>query len=419
MKCLVLREGIEMEDKGGFPVIEDILEARNFLKGKTELTPLMYSRTFSDMFEAPVYLKLENFQKTGSFKSRGALYKINSLSAEEKAAGVVACSAGNHAQGVAFAARASGISAKIVMPAYTISAKINAVRNYGAKIILKGESYAESFREAKEISRVEKRTFIDGFNDKYIISGQGTIGLEILDQLPDVSNVIIPVGGGGLISGISMALKSSNREINVYGVQSENCDAVIQELSGGPMVGSKGFTIADGIAVQNPGDMNIELIRKYVDRVVSVNDEQMAYALFKLLERQKIVVEASGASPLAALMAGKIDLKGKPTVLLVSGGNIDLLLLSKVIYKSMEIDLGLVRIECKIPDRPGTLQKITSFISSSGANIFHAVVDNLSQDTPIGYQSIRFSINVRDNEHLENLLERLRESGYKFQVTSD
>ena len=344
---------------------------------------------------------------------------MSSLSEMERKAGVVACSAGNHAQGVAFAAKQSGISSKIVMPTYTISAKINAVRNYGAEIVLKGESYAEAFREAKKLALEENRTFVDGFNDRYIVAGQGTVGLEIIDEVPQVRHLIVPLGGGGLISGISMAVKDSGSIAKVHGVQSENCDAVIQALSGGPIIGSKGFTIADGIAVGNPGDMNLELIKKYVDNVVSVNDEQMAYALFKLLERQKIVAEASAAAPLAALMSGNIDVKGEPTVLVISGGNIDLLLLSKIIYKSMEVDMGLVRIECKIPDRPGTLQKITTSISSSGANIFPAEVDNLSQDTPIGFQSIRFSVNVRDREHLEILLDKLKEVGYRFHVVSD
>ncbi len=401
------------------PDIGLIRDAAKFLKGKIERTPLLYSKTFSDMCGSPIYFKLENFQKTGSFKSRGALFKISSLSEEEKKRGVIACSAGNHAQGVAFAAKQSGITSKIVMPSYTISAKINAVKHYGADIVLKGDSYIEAFNEAKRLSKEEGRTFVDGFNDRYIIAGQGTIGLEILEDLPEVRNVIVPTGGGGLISGISMAIKDSGSSAKVYGVQSENCDAVIQTISGQEVVGSKGFTIADGIAVGNPGDLNIEIIKKYVDQVLSVNDEQMSYALFKLLERQKIVAEASGAAPLAALMAGKIKLNGEPTVLVVSGGNIDLLLLSKIIYKSMEIDNGLVRIECKIPDRSGTLAKITTAISSSGSNIFHAEVDNLSQDTPIGFQSIRFSVNVRDKEHLEMLLSRLKESGYKFHVVSD
>ncbi|MGP6206711.1 threonine ammonia-lyase [Cuniculiplasma sp. SKW3] len=399
--------------------IEDIREASAFLREKIERTPMIYSRTFSDMFGAPIYLKLENFQKTGSFKTRGALFKMSKLSNEEKSSGVVAASAGNHAQGVAFAAKISKISCKIVMPTYTISAKINAVKNYGAEVVLKGDSYKEAFQEAKRISVEEKRTFIDGFNDRWIISGQGTIGLEILEDLPSVKNVIVPVGGGGLISGISAALKESGKDIRVYGVQSENCDCVIQTMEGNPNPSSRGFTIADGIAVQNPGDINIWMIQKYVDRIVTVNDEQMAYALFKLLERQKIVVEASGAAPLASLMSGKIDLRGEPTVLVVSGGNIDLLLLSKIIYKGMETDMGLIRIECKIPDRPGTLHRITSAISMSGANIFHAEVDNLSQDTPVGYQSIRFSVNVRDGDHLDGLLQKLSEIGYHFHIVKD
>ena len=408
-----------MEEHHKIPTFEDIVEAEKFLSGKIEKTPLIYSKTFSDKFGAPIYLKLENFQKTGSFKTRGALMKMSKLTEQEKRSGVVASSAGNHAQGVAYAAKISGINAKIVMPTYTISAKINAVRNYGANVILKGENYAEAFREAKRISEEEKRCFIDGFNDRWIMAGQGTVGVEICNELPDVSNVIVPVGGGGIISGIATAVKSMKPDTMVYGVQSENCDCVMQYMKNGNITGSKGFTIADGIAVQNTGDLNLEIIRKHVDSLVSVNDEQMAYALYKLLERQKIVVEASGAAPLAALMAGKLNLRGKKTVLVVSGGNIDPLLLSKIIFRAMEVDMGLVRIECKIPDRPGTLHRITSAISSSGANIFHAEVDNLSEDTPIGYQSIRFSINVRDKEHLEILLDLLRNSGYPFHIVKD
>ncbi len=410
---------ILLEENKKIAEIKDIRDASSFLKGKIERTPLIYSKTFSDMFGAPIYLKLENFQKTGSFKTRGALFKMSRLNLNEKSRGVVAASAGNHAQGVAYAAKISNISSKIVMPSYTISAKINAVRNYGAEVLLKGDSYKEAFQEAKRISENEGRTFIDGFNDRWIIAGQGTIGLEILEDLPSVKNVIVPVGGGGLISGISAAIKESEKDVRVYGVQSENCDCVIQTMEGNPNPSSRGFTIADGIAVQNPGDINISMIQKYVDRIVTVNDEQMAYALFKLLERQKIVVEASGAAPLAAVMSAKLDLRGEPTVLVVSGGNIDLLLLSKIIYKGMETDMGLIRIECKIPDKPGTLHKITSAISNSGANIFHAEVDNLSQDTPVGYQSIRFSVNVRDGDHLENLLQKLQEIGYHFHIVRD
>ncbi len=408
-----------MEEYHKSASIEDIRDAEKFLEGKIEKTPLIHSRTLSQMFGAPIYLKLENFQKTGSFKSRGGLVKLSHLTDQEKASGVVASSAGNHAQGVAYAARISGVDAKIVMPTYTISAKINAVRQYGANVVLMGNSYAEAFAEAKRIAEQEKRCFIDGFNDRWIIAGQGTVGTEICRELPDVGNVIVPVGGGGLISGIAKAMKSINPDTKVYGVQSEKCDCVIQYQTDGKITGSRGFTIADGIAVQNPGDINLQMISEYVDKLVTVNDEQMAYALFKLLERHKILVEASGASPMAALMSGKIKLDGKKTVLVISGGNIDPLLLSKIIYRAMEVDLGLVRIQCKIPDRPGSLHKITSAISSSGANIFHAEVDNLSQDTPIGYQSIRFSINVRDREHLEILLDLLRNAGYPFSIVND
>ena len=401
------------------PSIEDILEAQEYLKGKIFSTPVECSSTFSNMYGAPIYFKLENFQKTGSFKTRGALFKISKLTPQEQRDGVIACSAGNHAQGVAYAGRLAKVSSKIVMPSYTISAKINAVKAYGADVILYGNSYAEAFQEARRLSQIEKRTFIDGFNDRWIIAGQGTIGLEILEKHPDVENIIVPVGGGGLISGIAKAVKSMNDKIKIIGVQSENCDSVVQTIKRGEYtVSSKGFTIADGIAVQNPGKLNIEMIRKYVDQLVTVSDESMAYALFKLLERHKILVEPSAASPLAAIMEKKVNLGGKKTVGVASGGNIDLLLLSKIIYKAMEMDKGLVRIECKIPDRPGTLQAITSTISSTGGNIFHAEVDNLSYDTPPGYQSITFSINLRDSGHLEVLLKKLGDLGYKFHVSS-
>jgi threonine dehydratase len=401
------------------PTMEDIREAHEFLRGKICPTAIEYSSTFSSIYGAPLYFKLENFQKTGSFKTRGALFKISKLTEKERNDGVIACSAGNHAQGVAYASRIAKVSSKIVMPSYTISAKINAVKSYGAEVVLFGNTYAEAFEEAKRLSKIEGRTFIDGFNDRWIIAGQGTIGLEIIEKHPDVENVIIPVGGGGLISGISKVLKLENKNINVIGVQSENCNSVAETIKRGEYtVSSKGFTIADGIAVQNPGTLNIQMIKKYVDKLVTVSDESMAYALFKLLERHKILVEPSAASPLAAIMEGKIDLNGKKTVGVASGGNIDLLLLSKIIYKSMEKDKGLVRIECKIPDRPGTLQIITSTISSTGANIFHAEVDNLSHDTPPGYQSITFSINLRDSDHLDVLLKKLGDLGYKFHVSS-
>ncbi|MHB8360753.1 MAG: threonine/serine dehydratase, partial [Thermoplasmataceae archaeon] len=232
------------------PSIQDIREAKEFLKGKIINTPIECSSTYSVIYGAPLYFKLENFQKTGSFKTRGALFKISKLSESEKKHGVIACSAGNHAQGVAYASRLAGVSSKIVMPSYTISAKINAVKSYGAEVILYGNSYSEAFSEAKRLSEIESRTFIDGFNDRWIISGQGTIGLEILEAHPDVQNVIIPVGGGGLISGIAKAIKSEKPEVRIIGVQSENCDSVVESVKKGEYtVSNKGFTIADGISV--------------------------------------------------------------------------------------------------------------------------------------------------------------------------
>lgn len=399
------------------PVFEDILEASKFLKGKINRSPVDSSETIGKTFGGSVFYKLENLQKTGSFKIRGALFKISKLTAEEKKAGVIAVSAGNHAQGVALASKISKINCKIVMPRFTTPAKINAVERYGAQIDLFGSDYAEARDHALKVAVDENRTFIEGFNDKWIIAGQGTIGLEIMEDLPDADMIVVPVGGGGLISGIAMAAKTINPNISVIGIQSEKFDSVRASVESGSVVEHvTGQTIADGIAIRRPGDITLSMIQKYVDRVLTVSDEAIALALYHLLEHNKILVEPAGAAGLAAIIEGKLDISGKKTVIVISGGNTNLLLLSKIIYKSLEHESKLVRIGFKIPDRPGTLYRIAMAISEIGGNIYHAEVDNLDETTPIGFQSITFTVNVRGSKHAAALFEKLKEVGYDFEV---
>ncbi len=405
--------------ENGLPTLADIMDAKAYLLGKINRTPLQRSNTFSEVYHSNIYFKMENWQKTGSFKSRGALNRVSKLTDEERKHGVITASSGNHAQGVAFAARFSGIRAKIVMPETTIPAKINAVMNYGAEVVLQGQDYADARAYAEELRKDEGMVFIEAFNDPFVIAGQGTIGLEILEDLPNVDTVIVPVGGGGLISGISIAIKSQNRKVKIIGVESELSDSMKESLQAGKIIPhTSGDSIADGISVKYPGELTFRASKQYVDEIVTVSDETMAMAIYKILERSKVLVEPSGAAGFAAIMENKVDVAGKNVVVLLSGGNINFLLLSKIIYKCMELESKLVRIEFKIPDRPGTLLKISSAISSVRGNIYHAEVDNLARDTPIGYQTVTFSVNLRDEEHLKALTEKLKVLGYKFEIVT-
>ena len=398
---------------------EDIRDAAKFLTGKINRPPIDYSETLSKKYSSEIYLKMENLQKTGSFKIRGALYKMSKLTEEEKKAGTIAVSAGNHAQGVALASKISGINCKIVMPLHTNPSKVNAVEGYGAKVELVGNDYAEARSYALSESVNTGRTFIEGFNDRWIMAGQGTIAMEILEDHPDADTIIVPVGGGGLISGIAIAAKAINPDIKIIGVQSDRIDSMKASIESGEIVERvSGETIADGIAIRRPGELTFAAVSRYVDKIVTVSDETIALALYTLLERNKILVEPAGASGLAAIMENKIDVKGKKVVIVISGGNTNLLLLSKIIFKSMEHETKLIRIGFKIPDRPGTLYRIASAISQAGGNIYHAEVDNLDESTPIGFQSITFTVNVRVNKHADELLENLKKVGYSFDILS-
>ncbi len=397
------------------PALDDIRSAADFLKGKINLTRLDHSRIFSERFRSEIWFKPENLQKTGSFKIRGAIIKLNSLSAEERKRGIIAVSAGNHAQGVALAAKILGIDVKIVMPKNTTPTKINAVEEYGARIVLSGNDYAEAREEAVKIMNSEGRSFIEGFNDPFIVAGQGTIGLEIMEEMPDTEQIVVPVGGGGLISGIAIAAKSMNGKVKIIGVQSEHYSSFMKSFYSGKVTDSTyGTTIADGIAIRTPGDLNLEIAKRYVDQVVTVDEESIALAIYSLLDRNKYLVEPAGAAGFGALLSGSIDVEGKKTVFVLSGGNINLLLLSKIIYKSMEKESSLVRISFKIPDRPGTLYRIAQVISNVGGNIYHAEVDNLEENTPVGYQSVSFTVNLRNASHAEILSSELKKLGWVF-----
>ena len=399
------------------PTLEDIKKAAEYLKGRVNRTPLFYSSTMSKSYSGSLHFKMENLQKTGSFKTRGAMYRISKLTDDEKKRGVTTASAGNHAQGLAYSAQVSGINAKIVMPEFATPAKLNAVLGYGAQVVLHGMDYAEAREMADKIAEEENRVFIEAFNDPAIISGQATIGLEIIEDLPDVDTIVVPVGGGGLIAGVALGAKYLKKDVRIIGVQSELSDSMRLSLEAGkPVPKVSGDSIADGITVKYPGELNLEIAKKYVDEVVTVTEEGIARALFKLLERNKTLVEPSGAAAFAAVMEGKVDVRGKNVAVILSGGNINFLLLSKIIYKSLEESSALVRVICKIPDRPGTLQKITSAISETGANIYHAEVDNLVRDTPIGFQSIMFTLSLRGRKHLDEVLEKLKTIGYRFEV---
>lgn len=402
------------------PTIEDIKYARKILSGKINITHLEHSTTFSRRFDADIWFKPENFQKTGSFKIRGAIVKLSTLSDRELSNGVITVSAGNHAQGVALASRIMGTNAKIVMPVNTTPAKIEAVENYGASIVLAGEDYHEARSVALKLSENEGRTFIEGFDDRWIIAGQGTIGLEILDELPSVEQVIVPVGGGGLISGIAIGIKSLKKDVSVIGVQSATYDSFKRSLETGRMrTHVVGHTIADGIAIREPGKLNIKVAKRYVDRVITVDDESIATAVFNLLERNKMVVEPAGAAGFAAIISGRINVSGRKVAVVLSGGNINPLLLSKIIYKSMGKEDRLVRFVFNIPDRPGVLYRISKMIWEHGGSIYHSEVDNLKGDTPTGYQNVSFTVSVRNRAHRTEMENAIRDAGWDFTVESD
>ena len=395
--------------------LKDIKAAQKRLGDVICLTPCAKSDHYFKLAGvSALYFKLENLHRTGSFKERGALNKMLTLTEEERQKGVITASAGNHAQGVAYHAHRLGIDATIVMPERTPLIKITSTLSYGAKVIQSGSNFDEAFATALGIQKEDQRAFIHPFNDPLVMAGQGTIGLELLDQIPDVEMVICSVGGGGLISGVACALKESNPRIQVVGVQASALAGMKASLDAGKLVEVESRnTIADGIAVKRPGDNTFPVIQKYVDDMVTVDEEEIANAILLLLEREKCVVEGAGAVTFAALINGKIpQAVGKKAAIVLSGGNIDVNLLSRIIERGLVKDGRLVRMMVNMPDRPGSLARFSAIVAEAGANV-HEIYHNRAFSTgPLSESQVEVTLETRGRHDAEELLKRLRQQGW-------
>jgi threonine dehydratase len=391
------------------------------------VSPCTRSETFSELTGNSIYLKLENRQRTGAYKERGALNKLLSLTAEERAQGVIAASAGNHAQAVAYHASHLGIRATIVMPLATPLIKVSATRGYGGDVVLHGANYDEAYEEAMRLSAQEHLTFVHAFDDDAIIAGQGTLGLELLEQHPDLEAVVVPIGGGGLIGGIGCALKETNPRIQVIGVQPARLPSVKVALSEGkPVTLPSAVTIADGIAVRRVGVRTLPLIQKYVDDIVTVEEEEIANAVLLLLEREKTLAEGAGAAGLAALVNRRIpmihdsmtresrtrDKTGKKVVAIVSGGNIDVTLLARIIERGLVKDGRLVRLRVHLPDYPGALHCLTGILAEHRANIVGTSYDRAYHNVNLGDTAIDITMETRGPDHIAELISALGANGY-------
>jgi len=396
----------------------EALQASRVLRNVVHKTPLDYSRTFSRITGGKVYMKLENLQKTGAFKVRGAYYKIYKLPDEAKKKGVVAASAGNHAQGVAFAASAAGIPATIVMPETAPISKIQATQGYGARVVLHGLIYDDAYRKALEIAEETGATFIHPFDDLYVIAGQGSIAVEILHDLQDIDVVVVQIGGGGLISGIAAVVKNVlGNQVKVIGVEPESAPKMKASIDAGRIVEvNVKPSIADGLLTRRPGELTYKLVSELVDDIVTVSDDEIAHAILMLLERSKTVAEGAGAAGLAALLSGKIDVRGKKVVTIISGGNIDVTMLSRIIMRELVRQKRIVVLKTKLPDRPGTLRKLLEFLAEAKLNIIEINHDRYDPRLEPGWAEVRIIAEVPQPERLERLIDNLRRHGYEVET---
>ena len=397
--------------------IEDVRAARERISDVVRETPLDRSFGFSERTGADVHLKLENFQRTGAFKIRGALNKVRLLSTGEREAGVVTASAGNHAQGVALAATTEGVDAKVVMPEQAPISKIKATRGYGAEVVLAGADYDAAAEHAHRIEREEGRTYIHAFDDYDVMAGQGTIGLEIAEALPAVDTVVVPVGGGGLISGIATVMKSVT-DARVVGVQADGASAMAESLRKGERVEHEQVdTIADGIAVRRTGEHTLPIIREHVDEVVTVTDAETAGALVALLERSKTLVEGAGAVSLAALLERAFGFEDDETVVAaLCGGNIDLNVLTTVIMRGLVESGRYLRLRTVLKDRPGALQQLIDVIADARANIYAIQHDRTSRDIEMNAADVKLDLETRGHEHVVELVDALEAHGYEVDI---
>ena len=365
--------------------------------------------------EAEIFLKTENLQITGSFKVRGAYYKMSQLSEEEKKRGVIACSAGNHAQGVALSAQKNGIKAVICLPDGAPISKVEATRSYGAEVVLVEGVYDDAYQKALQLRDENGYTFIHPFDDEYVIAGQGTIGLEICDQIQDLDAVIVPIGGGGLISGVAFALKQLNPSIQVYGVQAAGAPSMLNAVKEGAIRELEGVsTIADGIAVKKPGNLTYEICRKYVDKIVAVTDDEISAAILALMEQHKVVPEGAGASAVAAAMFHKLPIQGKKVACLLSGGNIDVTILSRVIDRGLIMSGRTCKMNIELVDKPGQLKHVSRIIAELGGNVIGVHHEHTNEGSDINGCYLHVILETRNFEHICQIRKALSDFGFKF-----
>ena len=390
---------------------EDLEEARERLNGVARVTPLFAAQKLGEK----VYIKAENMQMTGSFKLRGAYNKISSLTEEEKARGVIACSAGNHAQGVAYSASQNGIRSVICIPAGAPLSKVEATRKFGGEVVLVPGVYDDAYAKAVELQKEYGYTFIHPFDDEKVMAGQGTIGLEILEQLPEVEAVVVPIGGGGLISGVAAAVKMIKPSCRVYGVQAEGAPGMAESVRQKQVIELPSVaTIADGIAVKKPGTLTFEACMKYVDEIVTVSEDEIATAILALMETHKTVAEGAGAASVAAVMFDKLDVKGKNTVCVVSGGNIDVNILSRVITKGLTKTGRIFAFSTLVQDKPGQLMHLLQVISDTGVNILSVSHERENEKSQVGSCVVKMVLETRNLEHCEELKRALDAQGYRI-----
>lgn len=393
--------------------LDNVYRANNVLKEVVRKTDVIYAPKLKEGLE--LYLKTENLQVTGSFKIRGSYYKMSRLTDEEKARGVVACSAGNHAQGVALAAKKNNIKAIICLPDGAPISKIEATKSYGAELCLVEGVYDDAYKKAISFRDEMGYTFIHPFNDEDVIAGQGTIALEIEEQLPDLDAIIVPIGGGGLISGIAYTIKSINPNVKVYGVQAAGAPSMaksielekIEELS-------SVSTIADGIAVKRPGDLTYEICSKYVDKIVTVTDDEISAAILALMEKHKLVTEGAGAVAVAAAMFDKLDLEGKKTVCLLSGGNIDVTILSRVIKRGLLMSGRSCQLTIELVDKPGQLKEVSRIIAELGGNVTSVHHERANEGSDVNGCYLRIVLETRNFGHIEEIKGALKDAGFKL-----
>ena len=393
--------------------LADVLAARERLRGSIYESPCPHSIMLSALTGQQVYLKLENLQMTGSFKERGALNRIAMLTPEQAARGVIAASAGNHAQGVAYHATKRGIRALIVMPLTTPLVKVTATRDFGAEVLLHGANYDESCAEAVRLCDEQQLTFIHPFDDAGVMAGQGTIGLELLEQVPQLEAVVVPIGGGGLIGGIACAIKESHPQIRIVGVQTSRLPSMQAAVEAHhPVTVDPATTIADGIAVRRAGDLTFPLVERYVDEIVTVEEDEIASAILMLLEREKTLAEGAGAAALAALLEHRTSLHGAHTAVLVCGGNIDVTLLSRIIERGLVKDGRMIRLRIVLLDKPGALHELTRLIADQRANIIDTLHNRAYYGVNLGDTVVDITMETRGPEHVAELLAALTAEGY-------